>query len=228
MLLRAIEEKRFLPLGSDQEVESDFQLITGTNRDLRAAVRAGTFREDLLARLDLWTFALPGLRDRREDIEPNLDYELAQATRTTGHKVTMTTEARRDFLRFATSNEATWNANFRDLNAAVTRMATLAPSSRITVEEVREEVERLRTAWAVPRETDDLLLETLGPEAAADLDRFDAVQLADVLRSAERSPSLSAAGRELFAESRKRRKSVNDADRLRKYLARFDLDWGAI
>ena len=228
MLLRAIEEKRFLPLGSDREVDSDFQLITGTNRDLRSAVRAGTFREDLLARLDLWTFALPGLRDRREDIEPNLDYELAQAVHTTGHKVTMTTEARSRFLRFATSNEATWNANFRDLNAAVTRMATLAPSNRITVDEVREEVGRLRGAWAVPRQTDDQLIALLGAEAATHLDRFDAVQLADVLNVCRQSPSLSAAGRKLFAESRKRRTSVNDADRLRKYLARFELDWQAI
>jgi transcriptional regulatory protein RtcR len=72
MLLRALEEKTFLPLGSDKEAHSDFQLICGTNRDLHAAVREGRFREDLLARIHLWTFVLPGLRDRREDIEPNL------------------------------------------------------------------------------------------------------------------------------------------------------------
>ena len=51
MLLKAIEEKRFLPVGSDVEVGSDFQLIAGTNRDLRAAVAAGEFREDLLLSL---------------------------------------------------------------------------------------------------------------------------------------------------------------------------------
>ena len=60
MLLKAIEEKRFLPVGSDTEVGSDFQLIAGTNRDLKAAVAAGEFREDLLARIDLWTFRMPG------------------------------------------------------------------------------------------------------------------------------------------------------------------------
>lgn len=228
MLLRAVEEKRFLPLGADDEQESDFQLITGTNQDLRTAVRAGRFREDLLARLDLWTFALPGLRDRQEDIEPNLDYELAQAVHATGRKVTMTAEARRAFLGFATSAEATWNANFRDLNAAITRMATLAPSSRISVGEVDDEIERLRTAWSGSSPSDDLLTETLGVEPARRLDRFDAVQLAAVLRVCRRAPSLSAAGRELFAESRKRRTSVNDADRLRKYLARFGLDWRSV
>ena len=84
MLLRAIEEKRFLPLGADGEVSSDFQLIAGTNRELDAEVRAGRFREDLLARINLWTFTLPGLAERREDIEPNLDYELEQYRRRTG------------------------------------------------------------------------------------------------------------------------------------------------
>src|SRR6202522_3987557 len=75
MLLRALEEKTFLPLGSDRESSSDFQLIAGTNRDLPGAVREGRFREDLLARINLWTFSLPGLRARPEDIEPNLDFE---------------------------------------------------------------------------------------------------------------------------------------------------------
>ena len=64
MLLRALEEKTFLPLGSDEEARSEFQLIAGTNRDLASAVREGRFREDLLARINLWTFSLPGLRSR--------------------------------------------------------------------------------------------------------------------------------------------------------------------
>ena len=72
MLLRAIEEKQFLPLGADREVRSDFQLIAGTNADLPAAVARGRFREDLLARINLWTFRLPGLRERagRHRAEP--------------------------------------------------------------------------------------------------------------------------------------------------------------
>ena len=101
MLLRAIEEKRFLPVGSDKETASDFQLIAGTNHDLSADVTAGRFREDLLARINLWTFCLPGLADRREDIEPNLQYELDRFASKTGRKVTMNKEARDQFLRFA-------------------------------------------------------------------------------------------------------------------------------
>jgi transcriptional regulatory protein RtcR len=136
MLLRAVEEKRFLPLGSDHEVASSFQLICGTNRDLPADVVAGRFREDLLSRINLWTFRLPGLKDRPEDILPNLHYELDQFARTTGIHVTFNREAATRFLDFAASSETLWAANFRDLNGAVVRMATLAPGGRITVEEV--------------------------------------------------------------------------------------------
>ncbi len=52
-------------------MSSDFQLIAGTVRDLRQLVAEGKFREDLYARINLWTFTLPGLRQRQEDIEPN-------------------------------------------------------------------------------------------------------------------------------------------------------------
>lgn len=55
MLFKAIEEKRFLPVGADVEAESDFQLIAGTHRDLAREVAAGRFREDLFARIKLWS-----------------------------------------------------------------------------------------------------------------------------------------------------------------------------
>ena len=64
-------------------------------------MREGRFRDDLLARINLWTFRLPGLADRREDIAPNLDYELEQFRQRTGTAVTFSTEARRLFLAFA-------------------------------------------------------------------------------------------------------------------------------
>ena len=128
MLLRAVEDRRFLPVGADREVSSDFQLIAGSNRDLRAHVRDGKFREDLLARIDLWHFELPGLAERHEDIEPNLVYELERFAERSGRRVSFNREARRRFLRFATSDEALWRANFRDLTAAVTRLATLTPA----------------------------------------------------------------------------------------------------
>jgi transcriptional regulatory protein RtcR len=232
MLLRAIEEKRFLPMGSDKEAKSDFQLIAGSNRDLKAAVAEGRFRDDLLARIDLWAFRLPGLRERREDIAPNLEYELDQYTRRTGTRVTFNREARDRFLSFTISAEALWERNFRDLNGAVTRMCTLTAGGRITVEIVEEEIERLRRTWSgrLRSPTDDeLLLPALGSQAAVEaLDLFDRMQLAGVLKIVAESRSLSEAGRTLFANSRERKQSSNDADRPRKYLARFGVTWDIV
>jgi transcriptional regulatory protein RtcR len=230
MILRAIEEKRFLPVGSDKEAASDFQLIAGTNRDLARAVHDGKFREDLLARLDLWTFALPGLKERRDDIEPNLDFELKRYAASAGETVTFNKQAREAYLRFATSPEASWPANFRDLGASVTRMATLAPSGRINEATVGDEIARLTSAWkrASKGEEFSALEQVLGTDALAAIDRFDQVQLAEVIRVCRDSRTLSAAGRMLFAASRVTKSSANDADRLKKYLARFGLSWDQI
>ncbi|MCC6821592.1 MAG: sigma 54-interacting transcriptional regulator, partial [Verrucomicrobia subdivision 3 bacterium] len=231
MLLRALEDKRFLPFGGDREVSSNFQLIAGTNRELPIAVREGRFREDLLARTNLWTFHLPGLRQRPEDIEPNLDYELDQYARKGSLRVTMSTEVREDFLKFAQSPAAKWSANFRDLNACITRMATLSPGGRITAAVLAEEIERLKAGWSAPKtdgDHDAVLASVLSEKTREQLDLFDRAQLAFVIQVCRESATLSDAGRKLFAATRENRKTANDADRLRKYLARFDLDWQSL
>lgn len=228
MILRAVEDRRFLPVGSDKEVASNFQLIAGTNRDLVAAVGEGSFREDLFARLNLWTFNLPGLAQRREDIEPNLEFELERFAAAEDLRITFNKEARKRYLDFASSPVATWNGNFRDLSASITRMATLSPDGRIDAGTVEAEILRLGKLWNSSADADGGggILETmLGPKAIAGIDPFDRTQLAQVISVCRRSPSLSAAGRELFSVSRQQRKSTNDADRLRKYLARFELAW---
>ena len=235
LFLKAIEEKRFRPLGGDREARSDFQLVCGTNRDLHAEAAAGRFRRDLLARIDLWTFRLPGLAERRADIEPNLAYELARHAAETGQRVRFNKEASARFLAFANDPASEWSANFRDLSSAVRRMATLAPGGRIGVEQVDEEARRLRAVWGVRERPsgggvgdDALLLELLGADRLAELDRFDRPQLAEVVRVCRVSTTPSEAGRTLFAASRQRRSSTNDADRLRKYLARMGLTFAEL
>jgi transcriptional regulatory protein RtcR len=230
MLLRAIEERAFFPLGSDEEAHSDFQLIAGTNRDLGALVREGRFREDLLARINLWTFKLPALRERPEDLEPNFDFELERYAQRSGSHVTCSREARSRFLRFSGSADAAWNGNFRDLSGAVARMATLAGGGRITEPVVEEEISRLRALWKSPAsgDADGLLDEVLGPARSAELDLVDRAQLSAVLEVCRRSKSLSEAGRELYAVSRAKKKAPNDADRLKKYLARFGIEWSEL
>jgi transcriptional regulatory protein RtcR len=140
----------------------------------------------------------------------------------------MSKEVREEFLKFAESPAAKWTANFRDLNACITRMATLSPGGRITASVLAGEMERLKIGWATPLADDDhdaVLAEVLSDKAKAKLDLFDQAQLAFVIRVCRDSATLSDAGRKLFAATREKRKTANDADRLRKYLARFDLDW---
>ena len=86
--------------------------------------------------------------------------------------------------------------------------------------------ERLTKAWASlqANETQDDLADLLGRERMEEVDLFDRVQLASVIDVCRNSRSLSDAGRRLFSVSRDRKATVNDADRLRKYLNRFGID----
>jgi transcriptional regulatory protein RtcR len=232
MLLKAIEEKRFLPVGGDNEVQSDFQLIAGTNRDLSKEVVSGRFREDLYARINLWTYELPGLVDRAEDVEPNIDYLLTQFSSENGQMVRFNKEARDRYMRFAMSTEALWVGNFRDLSASVTRMATLADAGRITDSIVSDEIVRLKRLWHHYSETaeqNEVNLEDVLDQAAVEkMDLFDAMQLRAVISVCRRSKTMSDAGRKLFAASRGAKAKPNDADRLKKYLAKFELAWDSL
>ncbi|TNF06198.1 MAG: AAA family ATPase, partial [Gammaproteobacteria bacterium] len=229
MLLHALENKSFYPVGSDKPLRSNFQLIAGTNRDLKAEVLEGRFRQDLLARINLWHYELPALRDRREDIAPNISYELRQYAEREGTRAEFNKEARDRFLQFAQSTDALWQGNFRDLNAAITRMSTLADSSRITLRDVEDEILRLKNSWSTTQVGAADLIERYLPQDAIDsLDLFDRNQLNYVLQVCEQHDSLASAGRELFQASRLEKKQVNDSSRLQKYLAKFGISTSSI
>ena len=231
LLLKAIEEKTYRPLGAATDEHSDFQLICGTNRDLMDDVTKGQFRLDLLTRIDLWSFRLPGLADRREDIEPNLDYELARFGKKSGKHISFNKEARARFLTFAFDEANTWPDNFRGLNAMVTRMATLADGGRITAELVDEEIERCRQSSPSSRDphpeprgaANADLAALLGRDFRERYDEFDLVQLAHVIETCRAAASAADAARKLYAVSMKSKKSTNNTDRLSKYLAKFAL-----
>lgn len=219
MLLKAIEEKTFFPFGSDKEVHSDFQLIAGTHRDMPQWVAEGRFREDLFARINMWSFALPGLAQRREDIAPNVEFELQRFASVKQIQVRFDKDARDRYLAFACSPQAQWRGNFRELGSSVARMATLSEQGRITLALAEEEIALLKASWQIT---------TLPTELNMEIDLFDKAQLETVLEVCRRCTSLSEAGRELFAVSRQKKANPNDADRLRKYLARFGLSWEAV
>ena len=227
MLLRAIEDKKFFSVGADKESGSDFQLICGTNRNLQQRVKEGLFREDLLARINLWTFDLPGLKDRPEDIEPNLEYELNRYAERTGDFVRFNKEARDAFLKFATSSDAKWLANFRDLNGAIVRLCTLSLGGRITLDILDEEIKRLKSLWKSENfESEVRLVDNFKHIIDKDkIDLFEQIQIEGVLRVCGECRSLSDAGRKLFAISRLSKASSNDSDRLKKFLSKYGLTW---
>lgn len=105
-------------------------------------------------------------------------------------------------------------------------MSTLSPRGRITAGIVEEEIERLKSQWSAGDTDSDfrVVAEVIGEEAD-NLDRLDVVQLAEVIRICRQSASMSAAGKILFAVSRKQRKTVNDSDRVKKLLERYGLKW---
>jgi transcriptional regulatory protein RtcR len=237
MLLRAIEDKKFLPMGTDRDVSSDFELIAGTNRDLNADVQNGRFREDLLARINLWAFRLPDLKERREDIEPNLEFELTKFSTKTGKKLRFNQEALAAFLKFAHAPSTPWRGNFRDLNSAITRMGTFAESGRISLDLVETEIIRMQATWQKGSDSESERtvngesgrgvayhrVAALLADRVKDFDSFDLAQLEAVLETCAACSSLSEASRKLFAVSRLKKVSANDADRLTKYLQRFGL-----
>ena len=231
MLLKAIEEKRFFPMGSDKEVASHFQLIAGTHKDLTQEVRHGRFREDLFARINTWLYTLPGLKDRREDIEPNLDFELDRIAQQLGKKIRFNSDAKKKYLQYAMASSTLWVGNFRDLSASLLRMATFADSGRIDLLNVMREIERMRQKNAHSEGGEEGIAESEHPEWIAiknHIDPFDQVQLAYVIRVCKNAPSLSEAGRTLFAQSRQQKAMSNDADRLRKYLSKFELSFAQV
>lgn len=230
MLLKALEDKSFFPVGSDKEIQADFQLIAGTNRDLRNEVQAGRFREDLWARLNTWTFFLPNLKDRVEDIAPNIDFELQRFAAIHQRQLRFQRDALEIYLKFAKSADASWQGNFRDLAASVTRLATLSQGELIRRDAVEKEIQRLKQLWLIQDESyndkdADILLSYLSPEQLEQIDEFDQIQLRGVLKVCENSKSMAEAGRQLFSVSRQQRNTTNDSDRVKKYLARFGLSW---
>lgn len=231
MLLSAIEQKRFMPFGSNEEVSSDFQLIAGTNRDLQKEASNGKFREDLLARIDLWTYELPSLSQRLEDFEPNLEYELEQFSNKENSPISFNKPAKQLYLNFSKSAEATWSGNFRDLNASVTRMATLASGGRINLEIVEEEIQRLKNKWQANNKQNtnlDILNKYLSTEDLNNIDNYEKVSLVHLIKTCLTSKSMAEAGRKLFNVSRTQKSSSNDSHRVKQLLAKYNLEFNSL
>lgn len=219
-LLKALEQGTFCPLGSDKEVSSSFCLIAGTNKNLAEECKKGTFRLDLFNRLNTWSFTLPSLKERLEDLLPNIQFECKKAEKKLGKKVSFDKEALELLLQFA-SNWG-WSGNFRELSACILRMATLSDSAYISKQVVQEEIDFLESTESceVTEKPEMLVEKVLGIRA---MDSFELATLENVLKVIKNSKTASEAGRTLFAVSRLSKKSSNDATRLTNYLKSIGL-----
>ncbi|MDY6989489.1 MAG: sigma-54 dependent transcriptional regulator [Thermodesulfobacteriota bacterium] len=135
--LRVLQERRFRPVGGNNEIESDFRLISATNRDLDQLVRAGQFREDLLYRLRSITINLPPLRQRTKDIKALVSHYVAKLCETYG---TATKGISPDFLDFLSTYN--WPGNVRELINALDR--TLAATQHEEMLFPKDLPERIR------------------------------------------------------------------------------------
>jgi two-component system NtrC family response regulator len=120
-LLRVLQERRFRPVGSQREVESDFRLVAATNRNLEQLVKRGEFREDLLFRLRSFCIELPPLREHPEDIKALARYHLDRLCDRYGLAAKGFSP---EFMK--TLGAYTWPGNVREFVNALERTVTAA------------------------------------------------------------------------------------------------------
>jgi DNA-binding NtrC family response regulator len=134
-LLRALQERKIRRVGGTHEISVDVRVIAATNRDLRAMVSDGRFRDDLYYRINVLSIDVPPLRERRDDIPVLIDYFLKKHTRNTSRLITgLTAETRKTMLDYS------WPGNVRQLESAIERAILLAEGDQITMEDLPSEV----------------------------------------------------------------------------------------
>jgi len=129
-LLRVIQEREIRRVGSNETIQVDVRLIAATNRDLRGMVRTGQFREDLFHRLNVFTIALPPLRDRKEDIPLLASYFIKVFTEKNGKAVRLAADALDVMKQYA------WPGNVRELKNMLERAMTFNDTGVIQPEEL--------------------------------------------------------------------------------------------
>jgi two-component system response regulator HydG len=135
-VLRAIQEREVIPVGSTQPVSVDVRIIAATNRDLEEEIRKGSFRSDLYYRLNVIQLRLPPLRERMEDVELLARYFLERLAEREGRESPMELSAE----TLALLRHYDWPGNVRELENALERAAVVTAGSRIEPESLPDRV----------------------------------------------------------------------------------------
>jgi two-component system, NtrC family, response regulator AtoC len=128
-ILRAIESKQFSRVGGNQNIKSDFRLITATNQSLENLVKEGEFREDLYYRLNVFTIHIPPLRERREDIPILAHFFLHKFSTSMNKPINKIDCEAMDFLV-----KYDWPGNVRELENAIERAVVIGKADILKVE----------------------------------------------------------------------------------------------
>ncbi len=130
-LLRVLENRVFYRVGGTQPLEADFRVIAATNRDLKASVAVGDFREDFYYRLNVISFEMPPLRERKEDIPLLAEHFLLRYIQETGKNVRRISRGAMDEMMLHE-----WPGNIRELRNAIERAVVVGKSDQIAPEEL--------------------------------------------------------------------------------------------
>jgi DNA-binding NtrC family response regulator len=147
-LLRALQHREVIPVGSTDAVPVDTRVLAATNRDLDEEIRAGNFRSDLYYRLNVISLHLPPLRQRRDDIPLLAEHFLSRIAANRNEEPKRLTDAARTVLY-----EYNWPGNVRELENALERSIILTPGEEIDTGALPERVTERRTEPLVSTHT---------------------------------------------------------------------------
>jgi DNA-binding NtrC family response regulator len=156
-LLRVLQERQFERVGGTDPIRVDFRLISATNRDLKADVAAGRFREDLYYRLSVISLKIPPLRERSEDIPLLVGQFLSTCSRREGKQISsVSPELMERLVQYP------WPGNVRELEHAIERAVVVAASDRLTLDTFPEEIQEWSpTGRAAARPLEELTFEEM-------------------------------------------------------------------
>ncbi|MDC8002752.1 sigma-54 dependent transcriptional regulator [Aureisphaera galaxeae] len=134
-LLRALQERKIKPVGSNSEIEVDVRIISATNEDLLDAVAKGNFREDLYHRLNEFSIQIPSLCERREDLFLYTEYFLSEANESLNKNILgLSSQVELAFKNY------NWPGNLRELKNVLKRAVLLTPGSHVEIDAIPQEV----------------------------------------------------------------------------------------
>ena len=129
-LLRVLQEREIERVGSSQPISIDVRVLAATNRDLEAAASAGTFRQDLFYRLNVFPIRIPSLRERRDDIPLLVEYLVERYARRAGKRFSQINKKTLDILQ-----AYDWPGNVRELQNVIERAVILCEGDTLSVDE---------------------------------------------------------------------------------------------